>query len=172
MLSPVLVTPPTDTPVSLDEAKVHLRVDSDDEDTLIMSLISAATGHLDGFTGILGRCIMLQTWSQEYEAASGDLVLPIRPVSRVVSVTGGFSEYRFLKDGRGHFLRLNDGASWPAGAVVVEFEAGYSEVPAPLHSAMLLHIGTMYEHRETLAEKVRPTLAYEALTTPYSVVGF
>jgi hypothetical protein len=166
MLSPVLVTPPTDTPVSLDEAKLHLRVDGDDEDTYITALIAAATGHLDGFTGILGRCLMAQTWSQEYEAACGDLVLPLGPVSTVTSITGGFTGYRLLKDGRGYFLRLNDGAAWPSGPVVAEFEAG-GDVPAPLKAAILLHIGTLYENRETLAERVKPTLAYESLTAPY-----
>ena len=171
MLSPVLVTAPTAQPITLDEAKLHLRVDGDDEDTLIDALIAAAAGHLDGYTGILGRCLMPQTWSQEYEIATGDLVLPLGPVSSVVSVTGGFTEYRLLKDGRGFFLRLNDGSNWPSEAVTVVFVAGAVDVPAPLNAAMLLHIGTLYENRETLAERVNPTRAYEALTAPYRAIG-
>ena len=172
LLSPVLVTPPLEYPVTLEEAKTHLRVDSAEEDTLITALIAAAVGHMDGPTGVLGRCIMPQTWSQEYETACGDLVLPLAPVSSITSITDDFADYRLLKDGRGYFLRLNDDASWPTGAVVVEFAAGYSDVPDPLRSAMLLHIGTLFEHRETLAEgRMKPTWAYETLTAPYSVVG-
>lgn len=171
MFSPVLITPPVAEAVTLEEAKLHLRVDHDDEDTLIDAIIDAAVGHMDGFTGILGRCLMAQTWSQEFETACGDLVLRLGPVASVSSVTGGFTDYRLLKDGRGHFLRLNDGAAWPSGPVVVEYVAGGDVVPPALKAALLLHIGTLYEYRETMADKVSPTRAYEALTAPYRMNG-
>lgn len=171
MLSPVLVTPPTAEAVTLAEAKLHLRVDSEDEDSFIDAIILAAVDHMDGFTGILGRCLMPQTWSQEFDTACGDLVLRLGPVQSVSSVTDAFTGYRLLKDGRGHFLRLNDGAAWPSGPVVVEYVAGADVVPASLKAALLLHIGTLYEYRETMAERVTPTRAYEALTAPYRMIG-
>jgi uncharacterized phiE125 gp8 family phage protein len=175
MLSPVLIAPPSETPVSLEEAKLHCRVDSDDEDTLVAALISAATGHLDGVSGTLGRCIMAQTWSQEYEIASGDLVLPLGPVSSVVSVTseaGAFEDYQQLKDGRGPFLRLNSGAAWPSGSVTVEFVAGEDEAPAAIKAAILLHVGTLYLNRESVVVGTNASalpMAYHSLLAPYRV---
>lgn len=175
MLFPTLITTPIDTPVTLAEAKAHLRVDYADDDAMIGAIISAAVAHLDGFTGILGRALMPQTWSQEYAGFTGDLVLPFGPIISVSSVAydgNTFDDYRLLADGRGPFLRVNDGESWPSTSepVVVTFQAGYADaasVPSPIKSAILLHIGTLYEYRETLAEKVSPSMAYEALLSPY-----
>ena len=54
-----LVTAASTYPVTLAEAKLHLRVDSTDEDTLITALITAATEMCEQKTG---RAIMQQTW--------------------------------------------------------------------------------------------------------------
>lgn len=173
MLSPVLVTAATDTPVTVAEAKAHLVVDFSDDDTVIDAMISAAVDYLDGPSGILGRALCPQTWSQEYDCFSGDMVLPFGPVSSVTSVTYGdgdtFTDFRLLQDGRGWFLRPNAGVSWPSTdtPIVVEFVAGYTDVPEPIRAAILLHIGTLYEYRETSVEKWTPTRAYEALLAPY-----
>lgn len=174
MLSPTLIIAPTDDVVTLDETKAHLYVDFSDDDDLIQSMIDAAVAHLDGFTGILGRAIAEQTWSQEYDRFCGDLVLPFGPVKSVTSVaydSTTFSEYRLLADGRGPFLRVNDDASWPSseGPVVVTFVAGYNTIPEPIKAAVKLHVGSMYQFRETMGENVKPSGAYEALTAPYRV---
>ena len=79
-LTPTLVSAPVLIPVTLDEAKAHLKVDHDDEDALIGSLIAAAVGYLDGWRGILGRAIMPQTWRVTVEG-SGVYVLPMPDVT-------------------------------------------------------------------------------------------
>lgn len=61
-MNPVLVTPPTEPVLTLEEAKKQARIFFDDDDDYVETLIMAATAHLDGFHGILGRCIMEQTW--------------------------------------------------------------------------------------------------------------
>jgi uncharacterized phiE125 gp8 family phage protein len=61
-LRPVRTVAPAKLPVSLEEAKKHLRYDDDDEDMLIESLIAAATANLDGYEGKLGRCLITQKW--------------------------------------------------------------------------------------------------------------
>ncbi|TPW28605.1 phage gp6-like head-tail connector protein [Martelella alba] len=72
---PTLVTAPADQPVTLDEAKAHLGVDFADDDGLIDAFIQAATAYLDGYRGVLGRCIMFQTW-QIAAPDAGTVILP------------------------------------------------------------------------------------------------
>lgn len=184
MLFPTLIAAPTDEPITLAEAKMHLRETVSDGDELlddamdaeITAMIKAAVAHIDGFTGILGRAIMPQTWSQEYDGFCGDLVLPLYPVRAVASVNYGadaFTDYRLLNDGRGSFLRPNAGVSWPSTSepVVVEFEAGYADaasVPYDIKQALKLHVGTMYHYRESYVESgVKPSKAYDHLLSKY-----
>lgn len=79
-MTPTLVTPPTDPVVLLDDLRLYLRVDHDDDLTLIESLGAAAVAHLDGWSGLLGRCIMPQTWRITVDAA-GEVVLPMPDVT-------------------------------------------------------------------------------------------
>jgi len=58
-LSTQLVTPPTVEPVTLALAKLHLRVDFDDDDLLITGLITAARQYAEKRTN---RAFFTQTW--------------------------------------------------------------------------------------------------------------
>ncbi len=87
MHRPVLITPPAIQPVSLAEAKLHLRVDHNDEDTLIESLTRAATEHSDGWNGILGRCLVEQVWRQDHDRFARQMIIPLGPVIAVQSIT-------------------------------------------------------------------------------------
>lgn len=55
----ILVTPPIEEPISLDEAKAHLRVDIDDDDALIAGLIVAARSEAEQITR---RAFVSQSW--------------------------------------------------------------------------------------------------------------
>ena len=57
----VIVTPPAEEPVSLAEAKLHLRVDIADDDALITALISAARQAAETITG---RQIVTARWNE------------------------------------------------------------------------------------------------------------
>lgn len=65
------VTPPAAGPITLAQAKAHLRLDSDDEDDFVQTLIDAATQIFDGTgkarDGVLGCAMMTQTWLLETE---------------------------------------------------------------------------------------------------------
>lgn len=184
MLAPVLVTPPTDLPITLEEAKLHLRVSHDEEDGLIENLIRAATQHVDGWTGILGRAVTPQTWRQDFDGWRC-LRLLLNPVREIESVTYHDSDgdqqtldpsaYALRADGGGAYVDLAPGQSWPAvasrvDAISVTYEAGYDEAPEPIRQAMLLLMGHWYDNRQgvvtgTIATEV--PLAVDALLSPY-----
>lgn len=149
MNAPIRTVPPAETPVTLAEAKAHLRVDFDEDDALIGAILNAATEYLDGWDGILSRCLVTQTWTLNREADC-DFVAPF-PQSLLVSETTA------------------------DGVTTATFTSGYggaAAVPAAIKAAILLHVGTLYEYRGTMAERVSPTGAYEALIAPYRYSGF
>ncbi|TPI39307.1 hypothetical protein FJW07_14100 [Mesorhizobium sp. B3-1-9] len=191
MYRPVLVTAPAATPIILAEAKAQLRVDFPDDDALIGSLISAVTDHLDGWTGILGRCLVEQEWRQDFDCFARCLPLPLGPVTSVLSAkwrdsaaaesTIDQGEYTLLTDagGRSH-VRFNDGFTAPSdlaekAAVSVTYKAGYptvngvSTVPAAIKAAILLHVAHLYQNREAVAETSLAELpmGVDALLAPY-----
>ncbi len=143
MLRVELVTPAVPV-MQIAEAKAHLRIDHDDEDRLIQTLIDTAVGYLDGMNGVLGRALGQQVWRAVFKEGDEDQTLPLVPViSQEDPVTAD-------------------------GETTIEFTAGYpTGIPAPLRTAILLHIGSLYHNREQSAADWKPTLAYEALLAPY-----
>lgn len=182
----VLVTAPATEPVSLTEAKLHLRVDATDEDTLITALITAARQLVEEETW---RALVTQTW--DYVAddwPEGDaLAMPRPPLQSVTSITyvdaDGVTQTMpaadYIVDTYQHRVVLADDADWPSddlyptSAVRVRYVAGYgaaSAVPGPIKQAMLLLIGHLYESREaaivgTIATEL--PLGVRALLAPY-----
>lgn len=83
-MKPVLVTPPAEQPVTLVEVKGEARVDFSDDDTLLESYLASAIAHLDGYSGILGRCMVTQVWRQDFRCWGQRLRLPFPDVESVV----------------------------------------------------------------------------------------
>lgn len=175
MLAPVRVTAPEILPVSIEEAKARLRVDHGDDDDVINAYLAAAVEHLDGWTGILGRCLVEQEWRQDFEAARQTLPLPLGPVIDIVSVSftdaagnGAVvdpADYELKVDaaGRGGVLLRYEAV--PRGRPAsVQFKAGYltipaqadperpaeSTVPAPIKTAIMLMVGNWYQNSEAV----------------------
>ena len=78
-----LVSAATDLPVSLADVKEFLRVDTDDENGLISGLIQTATETVEADTG---RVLVSQTWRIKFAAPSGDVCLPLAPVTSITSL--------------------------------------------------------------------------------------
>ena len=192
MLRPVRTAAPA---VLLDVADAvrHCRVDGSDSDTVatITALCLAATDHLDGYAGILGRALVTQTWTQAFDAFGCKLRLPLDPVSSAtvayydasnVSQTLATSVYQLLTDELGPFITLKPDQDWPStydreDAVTVTFVCGYgaaSAVPQAIKHAALLLVSHWNENREAAASDA-PTelpLAVDRLLSPYRRIGF
>jgi len=190
-----LVSAAAEPPVSLAEAKQHLRVLTGDEDALITALVLAATAHLDGRAGILGRALVTQTWDLRLDCFprfqwGARIELPMPPLQSVTSI-------KYLDDTGtettidpgdyvvepGHYLgriRPAYGLTWPTardetGAVRIRFVAGYgtaADVPPPIKHAILLLVGHWWINREATGDAKGPhAFAVDALTMPYRVLS-
>jgi uncharacterized phiE125 gp8 family phage protein len=169
-----LITPPATTPVSLDEAKVHLRVVDDDEDLLIGTYIQAATGSTEAF---LGRALIDQTWDLVLDAfpttTDLEIKIPKPPLIEVTQIAYDDSngDEQILPSGNYFVDAVSEfgwvvpqgNLSWPStidaiNSVRVRFRAGYLDtnsppgnaVPDDIRAAVLLTIGSFYEQRESL----------------------
>lgn len=165
----VLVTAPAVEPITLTEAKSHLRVDITDDDALITALIIAAREYCEGFQN---RACITQTWDLWLDSfPSEDYIrIPLPPLQSVASVkyygtdnaeyTMAAADYFVDNKSEPGRLVLAYGKSWPsvalrpANGVVVRFVAGYggtaANVPQKVKQAMLLLIGHWYANREAV----------------------
>jgi uncharacterized phiE125 gp8 family phage protein len=140
MYQPVRIAAPAIQPVTRAEVKAQLDVSYSEKDAMIDGLIAAATSRYDGPAGILGICLVEQTWRQDFDTFDDVLLLPIGPVISITSVkyddengdeqTVDPEGYSLLSDERGHYVQFVSGFSAPSisgePAVRVTFKAGYA----------------------------------------------
>lgn len=144
-MNPVRVTPPVDRVVPLEEMRDHLRVDGAQEDVLIEALQDAAVSHLDGWRGILGRCIMPQGWRVEYGRA-GLHRLPFPDVVEMTALdeAGDPVGAELCHDGLGALVDLD------APAIVTITCALPEDALPAVQAAVKLLVGHWYAHREAV----------------------
>lgn len=161
---------PTSEPVSLAEAKAHLRVEHDADNLLISGLIAAARETVEAETG---RQLVTATWTlklDEFPTDEEEIVIRHPPLSSVSSITyldadgasQTFNSSSYQVDTTGVFGRivLAPDASWPVtesdriNAVTVTFIAGQAvaSVPEAAKVAIKFLVGHWYENREAGSE--------------------
>lgn len=184
-----LLIAPTEEPVSLADAKSHLRVEHTDDDVLITSLIATALQAAEARTG---RAFVTQQWRQTLDAWPVDSVVEIDK-ARLISVeavsyldsdgirqTLDAATYQVVTDTLVGFVQPAYGTTWPAcrctpGSIRVDYTSGYGNaaaVPQALKAWMLLAIATWYAQREALTEAIvaeLPRAFWEGLLDPYLI---
>jgi len=183
-----LLSGPAVEPVTLTEAKAHLRVDTNAEDTLIQSLIMASRLHIEA---ALDLALITQTWRDKRDAwpRSRTLNLPLRPVQSLTAVRVHVRDNEvqeldadaFILDGTANPARLvwrgtgtAPASSLAANGIEIDFVAGYgdapSDVPQPIRQALLLLTAYWYENREPVEIGAAATVvpgAVSELLSPY-----
>ena len=168
-----LITAPAVEPISLAEAKAHLRVSHSNDDTLIEIYIRAIREYLEGPYGFLGRALVTQSWRLTLdEFPDNEIKIPLPPLQSITNI------YYDDADGVEQTVNTDDYyvdtvsepgwvvpvSSWPTplasiNTVRIDFVAGYpatadsppdlaGNVPFNIKAGMLLLIGNLMEHRE------------------------
>ena len=165
-MSIVLTSPPAQEPVSLADAKAHLRVDVTDDDALITRLITGARSELERG---LGRAFVTQSYTYFLDnwPRGFAVPLPVAPVqsidqARIYALDDTFTILpvsSYLLDGQGSPPRLirRGTLPWlapqrPGNGIAIDFTAGHgaqpTDVPAALRIATLILVAHWYEHRQ------------------------
>ena len=176
---------PAVEPVTLAEAKAHLRVAHDSEDALIQGLVRAARQEVEAATGM---ALIDQSWRLALDRwpASGRVLLARHPVKHVLSVTvyGSEGEASLIdpanyqldalsRPARLHFEARPEPAIAMNG-VEIDFTAGFGEagtdVPDLIRRALLMLAAHWYEFRGAYGPDDQPVAippGYERLIAPY-----
>lgn len=192
MHAPTQTAAPATTPVTLAEVRAQCAIGATDTsfDTLLQIYLDGATAHLDGYSGILGRCIVTQSWKQEFDDFARILRLPM-PAATIASITYleddgtttttvTSTNYSLQHDALGSYVRFTDDYSFPGGiwetkAVAVTFTAGFgaaAAVPAAIKGAILLLASHWFANREAVGQTLTELpIGVSALLAPYRRVG-
>lgn len=177
---------PVAEPLTIAEAKAHLRLSHDSDDALLAGLIRAAREEVERDTGL---ALMVQSWRLAVDWLPPDLWLPLRrhPLRAVTSVTiyGSEGEASLVspshyetdltsRPGRLQFLRRPERLRCMNG-IEVDFTAGYDsadEVPQSLKQAMLVLVASWYEFRASFGPDDQPVSRpgdYDRLVAGYGM---
>ncbi len=181
----ILITPPAIEPVSLAEAKAHLRVSHPDEDAFIGTLIVSARWQVEAATGLK---LITQGWSVYADTwpADGVIALPLAPVLSIQDlkvhgeddIAAVIDPAHYVSDrlARPPRLLLRPDRAWArpgriANGIEIRLTAGFgaaaSDVPAPLREAMLKLVAHWHAYRGDIEGTRAVPPGVSALLAPF-----
>lgn len=183
-----ITTGPTTEPVSLSEAKIQCRVESEftEDDAFLTTAIVAAREY---FESVSDRFLINQTV---------ELALPGFPAIRKIELVGGVvsgitsvkyrdeddaeqtldsSKYLLNEYAQPNFAELVSGEQWPdtysrSEAVKVLYQTGYanaSAVPQSIKASILLMVSDLYANREATTEAGKASVLQRAYSSLVSI---
>ena len=180
-----LVTKATTYPLSLSEAKLHLRVTSTEEDQRISALVKSATDLVESYTR---RQLITATWDLFLDEFPGMIYLEKSPIASVThikyynsaNVLTTLDSTYYNADVNSEPGRIQEayGMTWPSeydrfGAVQIRFVAGYgnpADVPDLIKDGIYLTLTHLFENRGDEARRL-PFVIQDVLQ-PYRVFQF
>lgn len=182
-----LVTAPQTEPVSLDEAKDHLRVTTNDDDVKITGYITAARKWVENHTS---RALITQTWDmwiKSFPLSTEAIYIPKAPMQSVTSITyvdsNGSDQtvtssiYTADTDSDPGRVYLAYDQSWPTArwqekAVKIRYAAGYGDdpddIPRDIIEGLLLQLQILYDQPTDISAQALE-MARDSLINPYRV---
>jgi uncharacterized phiE125 gp8 family phage protein len=175
MGTPVLVTAPTIEPVSLEDFKLHARIESDanEEDYMLEQIIKGARREVEAVTR---RALITQTWAYYLEEwPSGDRIkLPfgnLQTTNLVMTYdevdTDNTKNTETMTLSTDYLIETNDDqcgyivlpygetwpsfTHWPTHSIKIQFQCGWTtrdSVPYEIKAAMMLTALDTYSNRE------------------------
>lgn len=172
----ITVTPVSVEPVTLAEAKLHLREDSDAKDSLIEAAITAAREIVERQTA---RALAPAdyVWASSAGVVAPVTRIPFGPISAVTEVSYADADgvrqvvpqASYAADLDRSTIRLTPAESW--SALSVKFSVAPSYVPGALKAAILLLVGDLITNTEAGTEKpLVENPAVQNLMMPFRLV--
>lgn len=180
-----VTTKPATEPVTLKELKQHCRIDTDDDDDLMIDYIRAAREFCETYQA---RSYVTQTITAKLDRFCNEITLPAPPLISVTSVsytdTAGDSQtvsssvYDVDTTSEPGRITIAYNQTWPTdvrlvtNAITIVYQAGYgapSEVPDRMKQAIKFLAAHYYEHREPVVMGVLPRNVPRAMNSLLSM---
>lgn len=154
------ITPSTEYPITLAEAKEHCYITIDDDDTLIQSMISTATELCQNYIGQQLKSATFEQSEQEWD----NFNLLKNPIGTLSSIkyydendnlqTLSHNDFFYIDDYQlPNRLVMKQGADFPSlsnriNPILITYSSYMSDIPSPILSWIKIQVATFYKHRE------------------------